>query len=217
MSRRISGMAPRCQRRRRQPSPALANLLTIGRPPSPARGGRGEKWPSIGCRKAFVDGSLGSHTAAFLVPSTDAPNDSGLLVTAPEYRCRWTSGATSAGLRPMVHATGAIAGMQPYDAIDDGLSRQSDRSGRRPPTRSGACWIRMCDWHSAAIGTCRRTLNGRHPRRRAEIRCSKAGKRGVAECGTEECAPQSRYYGQRIGVSICTGKHSHGLVSSWQP
>jgi hypothetical protein len=47
------------------------------------REGRGDDFLSIGCLKAFVDGSLGSHTAALLEPFTDAPNDTGLLVNQP--------------------------------------------------------------------------------------------------------------------------------------
>jgi predicted amidohydrolase YtcJ len=71
-----------------------------------ARDGRGDDMLSIGCLKAFVDGSLGSHTAAFLEPFSDAPKDTGLLVTSPEDLYRWTSGATRAGLQVMVHAIG---------------------------------------------------------------------------------------------------------------
>src|SRR5690606_33148292 len=41
--------------------------------------GRGDEWVRIGGLKGFVDGSLGSHTAAMLEPFTDAPNDTGLL------------------------------------------------------------------------------------------------------------------------------------------
>ena len=48
-----------------------------------ARDGHGDDFISIGRLKAFVDGSLGSHTAAFLEPFTDAPQDTGLLVTSP--------------------------------------------------------------------------------------------------------------------------------------
>jgi hypothetical protein len=53
-----------------------------------------------------VDGSLGSHTAAFLEPFTDAPNDRGLLVNTPEDLYRWSSGADKAGLHVLVHAIG---------------------------------------------------------------------------------------------------------------
>jgi predicted amidohydrolase YtcJ len=68
--------------------------------------GRGDAWLRIGALKGFVDGSLGSHTAAFMAPFTDAPGDTGLLVNTPEDLYRWTSGADRAGLHVMVHAIG---------------------------------------------------------------------------------------------------------------
>jgi predicted amidohydrolase YtcJ len=68
--------------------------------------GRGDAWLRIGGLKGFVDGSLGSHTAAMLEPFTDAPADRGLLVNTPEDLYAWTSGADRAGLQVMVHAIG---------------------------------------------------------------------------------------------------------------
>ncbi len=68
--------------------------------------GHGDAWVRIGGLKGFVDGSLGSHTAAFLEPFTDAPGDSGLLVNTPEDLYAWTSGADRAGLQTIVHAIG---------------------------------------------------------------------------------------------------------------
>ena len=68
--------------------------------------GRGDKWLRIGGLKGFVDGSLGSHTAAFFEPFTDAPKDKGLLVNPPDSLYAWTSGADGAGLQVMVHAIG---------------------------------------------------------------------------------------------------------------
>jgi predicted amidohydrolase YtcJ len=68
--------------------------------------GKGDEWVRIGGLKGFVDGSLGSHTAAMLEPFTDAPNDTGLLVNTPEDLYAWTSGADKAGLQVMVHAIG---------------------------------------------------------------------------------------------------------------
>jgi predicted amidohydrolase YtcJ len=68
--------------------------------------GHGDEWLRIGGLKGFVDGSLGSHTAAMLQPFTDAPKDSGLLVTLPESLYARTSGADKAGLQVMVHAIG---------------------------------------------------------------------------------------------------------------
>ena len=68
--------------------------------------GLGDGWLRVGGLKGFVDGSLGSHTAAFNEPFKDAPNDRGLLVNTPEDLYRWISGADKAGLQVMVHAIG---------------------------------------------------------------------------------------------------------------
>jgi predicted amidohydrolase YtcJ len=68
--------------------------------------GRGDAWLHIGGLKGFVDGSLGSHTAAMLAPFSDAPNDTGLFVNTPEDLYAWTSGADKAGLQVIVHAIG---------------------------------------------------------------------------------------------------------------
>jgi predicted amidohydrolase YtcJ len=68
--------------------------------------GRGDEWLRIGALKGFVDGSLGSHTAAMLQPFSDAPKDTGLLVNTLDDLYTWTSGADKAGLHVMVHAIG---------------------------------------------------------------------------------------------------------------
>jgi len=68
--------------------------------------GTGDEWLRIGALKGFVDGSLGSHTAAMLEPFTDAPNDRGLFVNTPDDLYAWTSGADKAGLHVMIHAIG---------------------------------------------------------------------------------------------------------------
>jgi len=68
--------------------------------------GRGDAWLRIGGLKGFVDGSLGSHTAAMMQPFTDAPADSGLLVNTPEDLYAWTSAADKANLHVIVHAIG---------------------------------------------------------------------------------------------------------------
>ena len=68
--------------------------------------GRGDAWLRIGGIKGFVDGSLGSHTAAMFAPFTDSPADSGLLVETPEDLHRWTRDADHAGLQVIVHAIG---------------------------------------------------------------------------------------------------------------
>jgi predicted amidohydrolase YtcJ len=68
--------------------------------------GRGDAWLHWGGLKGFADGSLGSHTAAMLAPFTDAPHDSGLLVTPPSDLYIWASAADQAGLQVMIHAIG---------------------------------------------------------------------------------------------------------------
>jgi predicted amidohydrolase YtcJ len=68
--------------------------------------GTGDEWLRIGGLKGFVDGSLGSHTAAMLEPFTDTPGDRGFFVNTPENLYAWTSGADKAGLHVMIHAIG---------------------------------------------------------------------------------------------------------------
>jgi predicted amidohydrolase YtcJ len=68
--------------------------------------GQGDDWLRLGGLKGFVDGSLGSHTAAFLAPFADAPSDSGLLVNTAEDLEAWTLAADRAGLQVAVHAIG---------------------------------------------------------------------------------------------------------------
>ena len=68
--------------------------------------GRGDAWLRIGGLKGFVDGSLGSHTAAMLAPFSDAPNDRGFFVNTEADLYDWTAGADRAGLQVIVHAIG---------------------------------------------------------------------------------------------------------------
>jgi predicted amidohydrolase YtcJ len=83
--------------------------------------GRGDEWLRVGGLKGFVDGSLGSHTAAFKEPFHDSPKDRGLLVNTPEDLYTWISGADKAGLHVMVHAIGDRANgllLDIYDRVE---------------------------------------------------------------------------------------------------
>jgi predicted amidohydrolase YtcJ len=68
--------------------------------------GIGDKWLKIGGLKGFIDGSLGSHTAAFYKPYTDIPTDKGFYVNSEKDLYSWISQADSAGLQVMIHAIG---------------------------------------------------------------------------------------------------------------
>jgi predicted amidohydrolase YtcJ len=67
---------------------------------------KSDAWLRVGGLKGFVDGSLGSHTAAFFEPFEDTPDNRGLFVNTPEDLYDWISGADKAGLHVMVHAIG---------------------------------------------------------------------------------------------------------------
>jgi len=70
------------------------------------REGRGDRWISTGGVKGFVDGSLGSHTAAFLEPYTDLQTDTGLFVNSEEDLYKWILESDRAGLQVVIHAIG---------------------------------------------------------------------------------------------------------------
>jgi predicted amidohydrolase YtcJ len=68
--------------------------------------GRGDKWLRIGLLKGFVDGSLGSHTAAFFKPFSDSPKDSGFFITPEKDLYERAAAADKAGLQVTIHAIG---------------------------------------------------------------------------------------------------------------
>lgn len=59
--------------------------------------------------KGFVDGSLGSHTAAFHRGYTDQPNDKGFFLNSAENLHEWISNADKNNFQVMVHAIGDSA------------------------------------------------------------------------------------------------------------
>lgn len=93
-------------------------------------GGRGDDWLRFGALKGFVDGSLGSRTAAFEEAFSDAPANTGLFVTPPEDLYRWTSGADRSGLHVMVHAIGDRA-IDIQLGIFDRVARENGARDRR--------------------------------------------------------------------------------------
>jgi hypothetical protein len=89
--------------------------------------GRGDEWLATGMLKGFVDGSLGSHTAAFHAPYDDQPSDRGFFVNSEEDLYRWISGADTASLQVAVHAIGDRAN----DVLLDVYERVARENGPR--------------------------------------------------------------------------------------
>jgi len=92
--------------------------------------GKGDEWLRIGGIKGFVDGSLGSHTAAMFAPFSDSPRDSGFFVNTPDDLHRWTQGADRAGLQVIVHAIGDRAINSQLD-IFERVERENGARDRR--------------------------------------------------------------------------------------
>src|SRR5688500_7433256 len=95
-----------------------------------AERGRGDEWVRIGGLKGFVDGSLGSHTAAMLAPFSDTPADSGFLVETEEDLYSWASKADKAGLKLVIHAIGDRAIRTQLD-IFERVARENGPKDRR--------------------------------------------------------------------------------------
>lgn len=68
--------------------------------------GTGDEWLKISGLKTFVDGSLGSQTAAFLEPYVDSPDDTGLYLFEESELYDWISQADQAELQTAIHAIG---------------------------------------------------------------------------------------------------------------
>ena len=73
------------------------------------REGRGDDWVRWGGLKALVDGSLGSRTALFHDPYTDAPGSRGIPVEKRADLAEWIMAADAAGLHITTHAIGDAA------------------------------------------------------------------------------------------------------------
>ncbi len=92
--------------------------------------GHGDAWLNWGGLKGFMDGSLGSTTAAFYDPYLDAPNTRGLLVTDSATREREVISADSAGLQIAVHAIGDRANAMILQFFQEAIQRNGPRDRR---------------------------------------------------------------------------------------
>jgi predicted amidohydrolase YtcJ len=94
------------------------------------REGTGDDWLRWGNLKGFVDGSLGSHTAAFYAPYDDRPEDRGFFVNTEEDLYQWISRADRAGLHVSVHAIGDRANGTLLDIFERVESENGPRDRR---------------------------------------------------------------------------------------
>ena len=92
--------------------------------------GWGDEWLKTGGLKGFVDGSLGSHTAAMFEPYTDAPEDYGLIVTEKEKMYELVKKGDSIGAQVIVHAIGDRANNIILD-IYEKVAKENDSRDRR--------------------------------------------------------------------------------------
>lgn len=92
--------------------------------------GRGDEWLRWGAVKGFVDGSLGSTTAWFYEPFTDAPSTSGLTMVDPKDLAARIEGADRSGLHIAVHAIGDRANDWLLDQYAQAMKRDGSRDRR---------------------------------------------------------------------------------------
>lgn len=95
--------------------------------------GRGNQWLALGGVKGFVDGSVGSLTALFFEPYSDAPNTNGLLneqMYPDDIMQQRTAWADAAGLQPSIHAIGDKANNMMLDIYQNVISTAPSRDRR---------------------------------------------------------------------------------------
>ncbi len=92
--------------------------------------GWGDEWLHVGCLKGFLDGSLGSRTAAFLEPYDGAVDGTGILVSRPADLWRWIEEADRAGLQVLLHAIGDRANRLALNLFEHVLRLHGDRDRR---------------------------------------------------------------------------------------
>jgi hypothetical protein len=112
----------------------VSNYLPLGAwrsvADSVAAHGVGDQWIRTAGVKGLMDGSLGSTTAYFDAPFSDAPSTSGFLTMSEDSARRWIGAADSAGLQAAVHAIGDRANGLLLDIYDSVARAHGERDRR---------------------------------------------------------------------------------------
>jgi predicted amidohydrolase YtcJ len=106
-------------------SAPLADLEEMRR-----KGGTTDPWLKTGAVKAFMDGSLGSRTAALLAPYSDDPSTSGILRMDPEQVKTMAVERDKAGFQLAFHAIGDRANRVALDAFAAARAENGPRDRR---------------------------------------------------------------------------------------
>jgi predicted amidohydrolase YtcJ len=94
------------------------------------REGRGDDWVRWGAVKGLADGSLGSRTAVFTDPYSDAPGQHGVRVTSIANLREWIGAADAHGLHCATHAIGDQANDDVLDIYEAVASANGPRDRR---------------------------------------------------------------------------------------
>jgi predicted amidohydrolase YtcJ len=83
-----------------------------------AEGGTTDPWLKTGALKGFLDGALGTHTAALLAPYSDDPSTSGMLLMTPEKVKALAIERDRLGFQIAFHAIGDKANRLALDTFE---------------------------------------------------------------------------------------------------
>jgi predicted amidohydrolase YtcJ len=95
-----------------------------------AEGGTADPWLRIGPLKAFMDGALGTRTAALLAPYADDPSTSGILTVDPEKLKAMAIERDRLGFQLAFHAIGDKANHVALDVFESMLRVNPPRDRR---------------------------------------------------------------------------------------
>ncbi|HTQ60498.1 MAG TPA: amidohydrolase [Candidatus Solibacter sp.] len=95
-----------------------------------AQGGTDDPWLRTGAVKGFLDGALGSRTAALLAPYSDDPSTSGILTNDPDKFRAMAIERDKAGFQINFHAIGDRANREALD-IFEAVAKANGHRDRR--------------------------------------------------------------------------------------